>query len=142
MGKGQEQFHPRNGAQLYVRHIWPMRIAPGFAIVRAFRVLVVERIPLPENQELADIARTSSIITAATRGAGIGHGIIVRDDCWGDRELLLHQSCPRHAMRSAVGVSKPFVRQYLKERLTCAKFHARTARRGSTATGARDSCTD
>src|ERR1041384_4096266 len=50
------------------------------------RVLVVARIPLPENPELAEAARRTQILTEDSRGMAIGHAILIRADRWGDRE--------------------------------------------------------
>jgi hypothetical protein len=55
------------------------------------RLLVVDCIPLPEDKELIEAARQTQIITPACRGVALGHGIIIRADAWGDRELILHQ---------------------------------------------------
>lgn len=85
------------------------------------RVLVVERLLLPDDDRLAHFARSNIIITSATRGAGIGHGIIIRADCWGDRELLVHQLV-HIAQCERSGGLEPFVEQYVRERLTCAHF--------------------
>ena len=85
------------------------------------RVLVVDEIPMPDHPELAEAARRSLIITDASRGVAIGHGIIIRADCWGDRELVVHQlvhvaQCERR------GGLEAYVQQYVSERLTCANF--------------------
>jgi hypothetical protein len=84
-------------------------------------VLVVDRIPLPQNEELANAARCTHIITDASRGVTIGHGIIIRADAWGDRELLLHQFV-HVAQCERSGGLEPFVREYLCDRQSCAKF--------------------
>ena len=85
------------------------------------KVLVVDRIPLPENQQLAEAARRAQIITEASRGMALGHGIIIRADRWGDRELMLHQLV-HVAQCERVGGLEPFVEQYLSDRQTCAMF--------------------
>lgn len=85
------------------------------------RILVVERLPLPDNQLLAEFARGRNIVTAATRGAGIGYGVMIRADCWGDRELLVHQFV-HIAQFERSGSLDSFVEQYLSERLTCPSF--------------------
>src|SRR5204862_2582500 len=85
------------------------------------RVLVVDRIPLPDDAELAEAARRSQIITEASRGITVGHGIIIRADSWQNRELLLHllvhvAQCERS------GGLEAFVGEYLCNRRTCADF--------------------
>ena len=85
------------------------------------RVLVVDEIPMPDHEELAEAARRSHIITPASCGVAVGHGIIIRGDCWGDRELILHQLV-HVAQCERSGGLEPYIRQYLSERQTCANF--------------------
>lgn len=85
------------------------------------RVLVVDEIPLPDHEELAEAARRSQVITAASRGVAVGHGIIIRGHCWGDRELMLHQLV-HVAQCERSGSLEGYVKQYLCERQTCATF--------------------
>ncbi|HEY2138987.1 MAG TPA: hypothetical protein VGH00_02835 [Chthoniobacterales bacterium] len=79
------------------------------------RVLVVDRIALPEEKELADAARRAQIITDSSRAVTIGYGIVVRADSWQDRELLLHQLV-HVAQCERSGGLEPFVREYLLDR--------------------------
>ena len=85
------------------------------------RVLVVDRIPLPENKELADAARQAQIITEASRGVAIGHGIIIRADSWKNRELLLHQFV-HVAQCERSGGLESFVSEYLLDRRSSRDF--------------------
>jgi hypothetical protein len=85
------------------------------------RILVVDRIPLPDDEELAEAARLAQIITEASRGATMGHGIVIRADSWQNRELLLHllvhvAQCERS------GGLEAFIGEYLCDRRTCADF--------------------
>lgn len=116
----QEQLILERGAALTPQHASDARRA-GVQDYSRIRVLVVERLPLPDDEQLAGLARSNNIITAASRGAGIGHGIIIRADCWGDRELLVHQLV-HVAQCERSGGLEAFVQQYLRERLTCAHF--------------------
>ena len=75
----------------------------------------------PRRRTPRALREEKHLITAATRGAGIGHGIIVRADCWGDRELLVHQLV-HVAQCERSGGLEPFVRQYLRERFNSASF--------------------
>jgi hypothetical protein len=79
------------------------------------RVLVVNRIPLPDNAELAEAARHAQIITDASRGVAIGHGIIIRADSWRNRELLLHQLVHVAQCERSGGLDT-FVNEYLEDR--------------------------
>jgi hypothetical protein len=85
------------------------------------RVLVVDRVPMPDDEELAEAARRAQIITEASRGVTIGHGIIIRADSWQNRELLLHQfvhvaQCERR------GGMDLFLAEYLSDRRTSSDF--------------------
>src|SRR3954468_9642800 len=85
------------------------------------RVLVVDRIPLPDNKELAETARHAQIITDASRGVAIGHGIIIRADSWKNRELLLHQLV-HVAQCERSGGLQSFVIEYLPDRRSSRDF--------------------
>jgi hypothetical protein len=85
------------------------------------RVLVVDRIPLPGDKELADAARHAQIITDASRAVAIGHGIIIRADSWQNRELLLHQLV-HVAQCERSGGLESFVGEYLLDRRSSRDF--------------------
>jgi hypothetical protein len=112
--KRQEAYILRHGVPLSVDQIADARHAgvqnPGRA-----RVLVVDRIPLPEDKELANAARLAQIITDSSRAVTIGHGIIIRADSWHNRELLLHQLV-HIAQCERSGGLELFVSEYLLDR--------------------------
>jgi hypothetical protein len=85
------------------------------------RILVVDRIPLPDDPELANAARLAQIITDASRAVAIGFAIIVRADSWHNRELLLHQLV-HVAQCERSGSLQSFVHEYLFDRRTSAQF--------------------
>lgn len=85
------------------------------------RVLVVDRIPLPEDKELADASRRTDIITESSRAIALGYAIIVCAERWGDRELLVHQLV-HVAQCERCGGLEPYVQDYLRDRNTCAQF--------------------
>jgi hypothetical protein len=85
------------------------------------RVLVVDRIPLPDEPELAEAARGAQIITDASRGVALGHGIIIRADSWQNRELLLHQLV-HVAQCERCGGLESFVAEYLSDRRSSPDF--------------------
>jgi len=70
--KAQEEFVLARGAPLGVRHTIDAQLA-GVQNCARVRVLVVDRIPLPEDPDLAEAARRTRIITEDTRCMGIGH---------------------------------------------------------------------
>jgi len=87
----------------------------------AVRVLVVDRIPLPENPELAEASRRIGIITEDTRCIGFGRALIIRVDAWNDRELILH-NLVHIAQSQRSGGLEQWVRQYLGDRANCPNF--------------------
>jgi hypothetical protein len=118
--KAQEEYILSRGAPLGARY----RADADRVGVRDFarvRMLVVDRVPLPEDPDLAEAAQRAHIITDACRGIAIGHGIVIRADCWQDRELVLHQLV-HVAQCERTGGLEPFVRQYLCDRRTCDNF--------------------
>lgn len=116
----QEQFILARGNALEERDIADARLA-GVQDCARVRVLVVDRIPLPYNEALAEASRRAQIITNTSRGAAIGHGVMIRADCWGDRELLLH-NLVHVAQCERSGGLEQWVRQYLCDRRGCANF--------------------
>ncbi len=118
--KATETLVLGRGTPLSSRQIADARLA-GVQDCSRVRVLVVDRIPLPDNEELAEAARRTGIITDDTRCVGFGHAIIIRADSWGDRELLLH-NLVHIAQCERSGGLEQWVRQYLDNRHHCAKF--------------------
>lgn len=112
--KTQEEFILRHGTSLGPGHLADARLA-GVDDAERVRVLVVNKIPLPENAQLAEAARHAQIITDASRAMAVGYGVVIRADCWHDRELLIHQfvhvaQCERR------GGLELFVQEYLQDR--------------------------
>jgi len=118
--KGQEELILKIGSPLR-----PAAVADALRVgvqdTGRVRVLVVNRIPLPANEELAEASRRNDIITDKSRGVAIGHGIIIRADSWGDRELLLHQLVHVTQCERSGGLEK-FVHEYLIDRRASPEF--------------------
>jgi hypothetical protein len=93
----------------------------GVREIARVRVLVVDRIPLPENAELANAARAAQIITESSQAVAIGHAIVMRADSWRNRELLLHQLV-HVAQCERSGGLESFVTEYLLDRRTSRDF--------------------
>jgi hypothetical protein len=110
----QEAYILKHGAPLAAQQVADARRV-GVEDTARVRVLVVDRIPLPDDQELAEAARRAQIITDSSRAVAIGHGIIVRADSWQNRELLLHQLV-HVAQCERSGGLEPFVSEYLMDR--------------------------
>lgn len=116
----QEALILKYGAPLRAAQIVDAQRA-GVQDIESVRVLVVDRIPLPNDVELAEATRHAQIITEASRCITVGHGIIIRADCWQNRELLLH-ALVHVAQCERSGGLKSFVDEYLTDRATCANF--------------------
>ena len=118
--KAQEKLVLERGIPL-----GPQQIADacraGIQDCNRVRVLIVDRIPLPDHGELAEATRRAQIINDGTRCVGFGHAIMIRADAWGDRELLLH-NLVHIAQCERSGGLKPWIRQYLSDRVNCPKF--------------------
>jgi hypothetical protein len=118
--KAQESFILQQGVPLTAAQAEDARRA-GVQDPARVRVLVVGRIPLPETKELAEAARKAQIITDASRGVAIGHGIIIRADSWKNRELLLHQLVHVAQCERSGGLDS-FVTEYLLDRRSSRDF--------------------
>lgn len=118
--KAQEDYVFAHGTPLSPQHMADARLA-GVQDCERIRILVVDRIPLPEGGELAAAARRARIITEDTRCVGVGHAIMIRAEAWGDRELLLH-NLVHIAQCERSGGLEPWVRQYLVDRQNSATF--------------------
>jgi hypothetical protein len=118
--KAQEEFVLAHGIALSPQQVADARVA-GVRDCERVRVLIVDRIPLPESGELAEAARRTHIITEDTRCVGFGHAIMIRAEAWGDRELLLH-NLVHVAQCERSGGLEPWIRIYLLDRQTSASF--------------------
>jgi hypothetical protein len=118
--QNQETCVLQHGVPLAPRQIADARRA-GVQDPARVRVLVVDRIPLPDDPELADAARHAQIITDASCAVAIGYGIIIRADSWQNRELLLHQFVHVAQCERAGGL-EPFVSEYLFDRRSSRDF--------------------
>jgi hypothetical protein len=118
--KAQEDLVLERGAPLTPRQTEDARRA-GIQDCSRVRVLVVDRIPLPDDPQLAEAARRTGIVTHDIRCIGFGHAVIVRADAWGDRELLLH-NLVHVAQCERSGGLESWVQQYLGDRYNCANF--------------------
>jgi hypothetical protein len=118
--KAQEKYILKHGVPLTASQIADAQRV-GVKDFSRVRVLVVDRIPLPEDEELAEAAQRAQIITTACRGVAIGHGIIIRADSWQSRELLLHQLVHVAQCERSGGLDS-FVGEYLCDRRTSRDF--------------------
>jgi hypothetical protein len=118
--KATEEFVLAHGVPLSARQLGDARLA-GVKDCGRIRVLVVDRIPLPDNPDLAAATRRAQIITEDTPCVGFGHALVIRADAWSDRELLVHNMV-HIAQCERSGGLEPWVYRYLGNRQSCAQF--------------------
>jgi hypothetical protein len=118
--QAQEELVLAHGIPLSPQQVADARLA-GVRDCERVRILIVDRIPLPESGELAEAARRTRIITEDTRCVGFGHAIMIRAEAWGDRELLLH-NLVHVAQCERSGGLEQWIRLYLLDRQTSASF--------------------
>lgn len=118
--KAQEAFVLRHGSSLSARHIADAKLA-GIQEPDRVRVLVVDRISLPEDPSLAEASKRVGIVTEDTRCMGFGYALIIRVDAWHDRETILHNFVHIAQCERAGGLEQ-WCRQYLGDRTSCLKF--------------------
>ena len=75
------------------------------------RLLRVATIPEPQSATLAHAACASGFITSHAAGLTLGHGIFLREDAWGNSQLLLHELTHVHQYEER-GI-EDFLREYL-----------------------------
>jgi hypothetical protein len=118
--KQQEQFVLERGNPLSPRHMADAILA-GVKEPGRVRVLVVDRIALPDNRQLAEASKRIGIVTEDTQCMGFGYALVIRVDAWNDRELILH-NLVHIAQCERTGGLEQWCRQYLGDRTTCPKF--------------------
>lgn len=116
----QEEFILERGAPLNERYRADAKRI-GIREIDRIRVLIVDKISLPEDVDLAQLARRAQIIPDTAPAIAIGYGIVVRADYWSNRELILHQLM--HVLqRERFADTESYIRQYLADRLRCPQF--------------------
>ncbi len=120
--KTQEEFVLTHGIPLGPQALADARRA-GVRDCDRIRILVVDRIPVPETGELAEAAQRTRIVTPDTRCVGVGHAIMIRAEAWGDRELLVH-NLVHIAQCERSGGLEQWVQEYLFDRQNSAAFTA------------------
>ena len=81
------------------------------------RVLVVNKIPMPDDLILREACNQTSLISNKTIGLTLRYGIYVRQDCAVDTNLYLHELVHVSQYERLGGIEK-FLQQYLQEVLT------------------------
>jgi hypothetical protein len=109
----QEKRILREGVPLSEREISDAR-AVGVKEPEKVRLLPVEAIPSPTHPVLKAVCDATNLVPAAPRGLTLNYGVFVRNDCWGDRSLIVHELV-HTAQYERMGGIEPFLRQYLFE---------------------------
>jgi hypothetical protein len=81
------------------------------------RLRRVPEIPSPSDPVLSAAAEAAHLISPFTIGLTLRYGIFIRAECWGQRQLIVHELA--HTMQyERFGSMEAFLRQYLHECLT------------------------
>ena len=118
--KKQEEFVLKHGNPLSPRHMADATLS-GVTNPARIRVLVVDRIPLPDDPDLAEASKRIGIVTDDTRCMGFGYALIVRVDAWNDRETILHNFIHIAQCERSGGLEQ-WCREYLGNRTSCPRF--------------------
>jgi hypothetical protein len=112
----QEKSILRNGVPLSHSQINDSKLIP-VAHPELVRLLRVEQIPMPQHPELRAAAKAVNLISPNTAGLTIRYGIFIRSDCWGQRQLTVHELA-HTAQYERFGDLANFLKQYLYECVT------------------------
>ncbi len=89
----------------------------GVAHPGRVRLLGVASVPVPEHPALRAAAEATQLISPFTSGLTVRYGIFIRQDCWGERRLVVHELV-HTSQYERLGGFQPFLQQYLHECLT------------------------
>ncbi len=106
----------QDGVPLSEHQIADARVL-GILHPKRVRLLSVTSIPMPEDPLLSNAAQATQLITPQTAGMALRYGIFVRSDCWGNRNLIVHELV-HTSQYERLGGFTPFLRQYLNECIT------------------------
>jgi hypothetical protein len=114
--EGQERIILDSGVPLTESQVADARKV-GVVNPERVRLLRVPKIPVPADSGLAAAAAEIRLISPATEGLTVGYGIFIRDDCWLDRRLVVHELV--HTLQhERLGGLPEFLRAYLWECIT------------------------
>ncbi len=91
--------------------------AVGVRFPESVRVVLVERIPEPDDPKLFQLAKMVEMISSSTAGITFGYGIYIRRNCAGDLELMAHE-LTHVGQYERLGGALPFMLQYCRELAT------------------------
>jgi hypothetical protein len=114
--KEQERTILRDGVPLSALQVADA-VRVGVAHPEMIRLLAVPCIPIPEHPILRKAAEDTQLITSRTEGLTLRYGIFIRSDCWGDRQLVVHEFV-HTSQYERLGGFQAFLQQYLYECVT------------------------
>jgi hypothetical protein len=109
----QELIILEQGAPLTEPQLVDARRA-GVAQPEKIRVVCVEHLPQPENEDVMFIARNIGLFSSRSVGITIGYGICLRHGFWDDRAVLVHE-CVHVGQYEKLNGIRPFLNAYLRE---------------------------
>ena len=86
----------------------------GVKEIQKVRLLKVKQIPLPEHPELKAAVEEAGLIGEKTIGIAFRWGIYVREDYWGQRNLVVHELTHTSQYERYGGI-EAFLKDYLQE---------------------------
>lgn len=86
----------------------------GVKEIPKVRLVKVGQIPLPKQPELRAAIAEAGLIGSNTIGIAFRWGIYIRDDYWGNRNLVVHELTHTSQYERYGGI-EPFLKDYLQE---------------------------
>jgi len=86
----------------------------GVAQPEKIRVVRVESLPQPEDEDVMFIARHIGLFSPRSVGITVGYGICLRHGFWEDRAVLVHE-CVHVMQYEKLNGIRPFLNVYLRE---------------------------
>jgi len=78
------------------------------------RVLRVEALPHPEDEDMMFVAKAIGLFNPRSVGLTLGYGICLRHGSWDNRAVLVHE-CVHVGQYEKMGGIRPFLNAYLRE---------------------------
>jgi len=109
----QESIIMAEGTPLTEQQMADARRA-GVVCPEKIRLSRVEKLPMPENEDLMFMARQVGLFSARSASLNLGYGIWLLYDAWEDRQSLVHECVhvSQHEKRNGL---RPFLNEYLRE---------------------------
>lgn len=111
--ESEEESIIENGIPLTERQY---EIAEQIGIINIdnIRLESVNKIPLPENQKLRQVAMSLNLITPDTWGLTLRYGIYIRNDMWSELRVVVHELFHTWQYEKLGGIEQ-FLIKYLGE---------------------------